>query len=512
MMIRYLIPALFLLLIPFQNCSGFRGPASLQDPYNPDDTPLTEDPLLVGASLQGSAYPRDRYTNNNVAQSVTIRALDSSGYLSNGYINIKADSQFPSQIAMSSTNFNYATGTPQFRQTNSYYHSIRLIALYKELGFDLNNLVNIKIDTHCEAPSNAYFNSVQNRVCMGYADLSPRRYAADDADVMIHELNHAVNRVFSDNDILNSSPEMGAIDEGSSDFWSSMLSDSPDLAPYFGRAIWQKAYNTVVNAPLRTAEENPLPHYPESLDSEVHYDGVIFNSALWAIYKALPSGQINNFKKAFARTIQAAQNRDGFKQLAKSLMQEAQTLGVDTSIIQTKLTDFGLYRTDDLNQLSVPSSGFVRIIDEPVSSYTTIGNCNKILEADEEVLVIFNFNNTGPALGSVTADLVSLDSGLQVILGGDVGTYMRFSQNKNFIASLPSSGSKSSMGSYRYGAMVASAFAFKALSAGTFNIRIRLKSYSSITGTTQTRDVDIPITVAAASSVKTCTSGQDGWP
>ena len=511
-MIRFLIPALLLLLMPFQNCSGFRSPASLQDPYSPDDTPLTEDPLLVGSSLQGSAYPRDRYTNNNVAQSVTIRALDSSGYLSNGYINIKADSQFPSQIAVSSSNFNYATGTPQFRQTNSYYHSIRLIALYKELGFDLNNLVNIKIDTHCEAPSNAYFNSAQNRVCMGYVDLSPRRYAADDADVMIHELNHAVNRVLSDNDIMSSSPEIGAIDEGTSDFWANMLSDSPELSPYYGRAIWQKAYNTVVNAPLRTTEENPLPHYPESLDSEVHYDGVIFNSALWAIYKALPSGQISDFKKAVGRTIQAAQNRDGFKQLAKGLIGEAMALGVDTSIIQTKLTDFGLYRTDDLNQLSIPSSGFVRIIDEPISGFSSVGNCNKTLEVDEEVLVVFNFNNTGVILGSVTAELVSADPGLEVIPGGDYGTYLRFLPNKNFIASLPTSGSKSSLGSYRYGAIVASAFAFKALTAGTSNVRIRLKSYSSSTGTTQSREVDIPITVAAASSVKTCSSGQDGWP
>lgn len=511
-MIRYIIPLVLLLLIPFQNCSKFRGPASLQDVYNPGDTPLTEDPLLVGATLPGRAFERDFYTDGGVDQAVTLKGLDDSGYLSNGYINIKADTQFPSQIALSSQNFNYSVGTPQFRQTNNYYHSIRLIALYKQLGFDLNHFVNIRIDSHCEAPSNAYYHSAEKRVCMGYVDLSPRRYAADDADVMIHELNHAVNRVFSDNDTLNSHPELGAIDEGSSDFWANMLSDSPTLAPYYGRAIWQKAYGGAVNMPLRNAAENPLPHYPESLQAEVHYDGVLYTSALWAIYKALPSGQISNFQKAFARTMQTAQSRDGFKQMVYSLTEEAQTLGVDTSIIHTKMTDFGLRRTDDLNQLSMPSSGFVRIIDEPLSTFTTIGNCNKTLEADEEVLVVYNFNNTGPALGSISAELVSVDPGLQVITGGDFGTFMRFSQNKNFIASLPTSGNKETLGSFRYGALVLSAFAFKALSAGTHNVRIRLKSFSSVTGDTQTRDFDIPMTVAAASPTKTCTSGQDGWP
>lgn len=509
LMIRVLIALAILMLIPFQNCSQFRGPASLPSPNN--GAPLTEDPLLTGKTLPGSAYARDRYTNASTPQGVNIKALDDSGYLSNGYINIKMDSQFPSQLASSSQNFNYAISTPQFRQTNAYYHALRLIEEYRQLGFDLNTFVNIRIDTHCEAPSNAYFNSSQNRVCLGYVDLSPRRYAADDSDVMIHELNHGINRILTSNEILSSSPELGAIDEGLSDFWSNMLNNSPAMAPYYGRAIFLKAYNAVINQPLRTAIENPLPKYPSSLVHEVHDDGLIFNSALWAISQALPSNQLDNFKKAVARALQLSANRDGFKQLTYNILQEATSLGLDTATIQAQFTDFGFYRTDDLNQLSLPSSGAVQVIDEPISGFTNVGNCNSVFEANEENLVVINFNNTGAELSSVEAEILSADAGLLVLPGGDIGSYLRFKANKEFIQSLPIQGDKSTLTDFRYGAVVASAFGLKALTAGTFNIVVRIKSFSSITGTTQSRDFTIPIVVGAVPTVKTCMSGQNPW-
>lgn len=512
-MIRRSILLLLLLLIPFQNCSTkFRAPASLQDPNNRNGAPLTQDPLLVGKTLSGSAYTRDRYTDNAIPSSVDIQALDNTGYLSNGHLSITFDSQFPSQVAQSSTNFSYGPSTPQFRQTNAYYHAIRLIALYKKLNFDLSTLVNILLDTHCEAPSNAYFNSVQNRVCLGYVDLNPRRFAADDSDVMIHELNHAINRVLNTNDILQSSPEMGAVDEGTSDFWSNMLNNSPDLAPYYGRAIWEGAYKTPVNEPLRTANANPLPRYPESLTSEVHEDGVVFNSALWAIYAAVPSSQHESLQKAVARTIQDAQDRDGFKQLAYKFGLEASSLGMDMTVVQNKLTSFGLRRTDDLNQLSVPTSGAVRVIDQTIQGVISVSNCNKILEQGEEALVFINFNNAGAALGSIEAQVLSVGPGLQVYAGGDYGFFMRFSANKSFLNSIPTTGSLSSLDSYRYGALVYSTFLIKANSAGTYNMTVRLKSFSSITGATQTRDFTVPVTVAAASATKTCSAGQNPWP
>jgi len=484
----------------------------LQDPNNRNGAPLTEDPLLVGKTVSGSAYNRDRFTDNGIPSPVEIRALDNTGYLSNGHFSITFDSQFPSQVAQSSTNFSYNPSTPQFRQTNAYYHAVRLIALYKNLNFDLSTLVNILIDTHCEAPSNAYFNSVQNRVCLGYVDLNPRRFAADDSDVMIHELNHAINRVLNTNDIMQSSPELGAVDEGSSDFWSNMLNNSPELAPYYGRAIWEGAYNTPVNESLRTANASPLPHYPESLSSEVHDDGVVFNSALWAIYTALPSSQFENLQKAVARMIQTAQDRDGFKQLAYKLYVEASALGMDMTTIQNKLTTFGLRRTDDLNQLSVPTTGAVRVIDQTMSGIISVSNCNKIFEQGEEALIVVNFNNTGVALGSIDAQIISAGSGLQVYAGGDYGFFMRFSANKTFMNSIPTTGSLANLDSYRYGALIYSSFLIKANAVGTHNITVRLKSFSSVTGATQTRDFTVPITVAAASATKTCSAGQNAWP
>lgn len=504
---------MLLMLLPFQNCTNqFRAPASLVGEKSGDGAPLTEDSLLVGNVLSGSAYNRDRYTDNSAAQTVEVRGLDNSGYLSNGHFSITFDSQFPSQVANSTTNFSYDPSTPQFRQTNAYYHGIRLISQFRKLSFDLSTLVGVILDTHCEAPSNAYFNSVQNRICLGYVDLNPKRYAADDSDVMIHELNHAINRELSSNDVLTSSPELGSLDEGSSDFWANVLNNSPELAPYYGRAIYQKAYGTVVNQSLRTAAESPLPHYPESLEHEVHSDGVVFNSALWSIHNALASNQKEGFQKAVARMVQDAKEHDGFKQLAYYLSQESASLGLDMTLINNKLTSFGLRRTDDLNQLSLPSTNSVIVIDQPIQDITSIGNCNKTFEKDEEAIVVVNFSNTGPALGSIYTEIVSATPGLSVYPGGDYGFLMRLSANKTFLASIPSSGDLKYLDSYRYGALIYSAFLIKGLSVGTHTINVRLKSFSSVTGATQTRDFAVPITVAAASSTKTCSAGQNPWP
>ncbi len=114
-----------------------------------------------------------------------------------------------------------------------------------------------------------------------------------DADVIYHEYTHAMigstrlNAVYPDKLGLNNLP--GALNEGYADYFAGTLSDNSVVGNY---ALNDIEPQTICGFPLgqggaNMARDMETERTCEDLTAEVHADGEIFASALWAIRKAL---------------------------------------------------------------------------------------------------------------------------------------------------------------------------------------------------------------------------------
>jgi Zn-dependent metalloprotease len=110
---------------------------------------------------------------------------------------------------------------------------------------------------------------------------------AEDADVIIHEYGHAIH---GDQGLFNGwvSEEMGAFSEGFSDYLSASFLDqgAPGtagcLSEWFGYGI---DYHDNPSAPYPYCLRDTFStmHYPEDMNGEEHYDGMMWSAALWRL-------------------------------------------------------------------------------------------------------------------------------------------------------------------------------------------------------------------------------------
>ena len=220
---------------------------------------------------------------------VTLTNLDGSGFLHGDYATVYSQTGNP---AYSPTNsFLYTRHQDEFEQVMAYYWITEAQKYIHSLGFGVTRR---PIDNR---PQAARIN--QLGVDNSFATDHPKnelRFGkggvddAEDGEVILHEYGHAIH--FSQN-FSFASEEAGAISEGFGDYWAVTVSDVvdsslgiPQLEPLGCVADWDStSYTSSVPHCLRRVDTNA--HYPESLNGEVHHDGLIWSRALWDIRGAL---------------------------------------------------------------------------------------------------------------------------------------------------------------------------------------------------------------------------------
>jgi Zn-dependent metalloprotease len=131
---------------------------------------------------------------------------------------------------------------------------------------------------------NSFFRDTKTDITYGKGGVDD----AEDAEVIVHEYGHSVQHAQVPD--FGTNLESGSIGEAFSDYLAvvvtSWAAGVPTKTPEACVADWDStSYTSTVPHCLRRVDGTK--HYPEDVDGEVHDDGEIWSSALWAIHQAL---------------------------------------------------------------------------------------------------------------------------------------------------------------------------------------------------------------------------------
>lgn len=409
------------------------------------------------------ALPIDTVLTAAHTSAATLTGLSGNCLLQTQMFSLTSDTYYSSSIVKpTGGSLIYTPTAPEFQQLNSIYQASSLQNLMNGLGMNLSSMGRIQIDAHCNVSQNAYFSPSDRKLCLGYVLLPGYRrvWAADDADVIIHESGHAVNHALSSSSIMNSSGEAGAIDESVADYWAYTTQNDPQLSEWFLGAVEERTSSTGI---VRDATGNAL--YPSSMVYQVHRDSEALTQTLWQLRTSLGTSHMNALVAStmtmLPATTRFADFYKAFYDAAELHYGSSNPAHPSLSDIRAKFTARGIHRNDSAAGMAaafVP--GDVIVIDDHSYSFQTGGNCNGVLDVGETALVLVNLNNPGSAMGMGVASLTAYSGGLTVPSGGGVGEYFRLNANQKFTASLPPAGSS------RKDAVAMASFVVKAVSSG----------------------------------------------
>lgn len=518
-----LLPLLAILLVGYQNCGG-NLQAVVSSQWIAGSGGGGQDfldGLPAGISQSGKAFVRDPgsdtgnqalpFSTNlaNYGSATTIKHLKNLGYLSNGYINVNLDTAYPGQLASPQSSLVFAPTTPRFQQVNAYFHIDTLIADLAGMGMFPASYTPIKVDAHCvntDSKNNAYYSFTDHQLCMGYTDLNSKRiWAADDQDVTVHEFGHSLNHTFSTTDIITSTPDLGAIDEGFADLWAYRQSLDPKVSVWFGRAIY--AYYNQSMASLR--DLSVVTNYPAGLVDEVHDDSSFISGAVYQIENDASVSTLNKTKLE-KRMLEDLQFGHGLQDAIVSLQDEAADLGIDPTIVSSALSTRGLLRNDDVNQVQLNATKPAFPIDTYKYTFMENGNCNGALDAGETLLLYPNLENTGAIKGGIALELSTATPNVSVLAGGDYGFVNRIKANTSFQTGelTPLNKNDATQLATYYDRMLAPSFVIKADAGatGTATFNLKISTMNTIGGVANTRIVSFTLPIGSVGPTANCTN------
>jgi zinc metalloprotease ZmpB len=220
------------------------------------------------------AYHRVRLTN-----------LDGSGFLRGDWANVLSETGNP---AYSPTNdFNYRRDDDRFEQVMAYYWVTEAQKYIQSLGFGSTrrpvNKESQDLRINQWGLDNSFSWDKKDMIKLGKGGVDD----AEDAEVILHELGHAIQDSQQTPFGFGISVEARSIGEGFADYWaatvSTLLAPTPDPACI---ADWDSvSYDPTAPHCLRRVDTNL--HYPQDLNGAVHHDGQIWSRALWDIRTVL---------------------------------------------------------------------------------------------------------------------------------------------------------------------------------------------------------------------------------
>lgn len=526
----------------FVNCSPYAVDPNLQisSLSSPNINPGSSfdsaylDGLATGTTQTGALFARDPSSASGqdrlgygvdlspyVVQT-QIKHLDGSkSYLTDGFVSFQyMDAQTGTSttyasatVASPSTSLVYPQSDGRFQQVNAYYHTDRLIADLKGQNLFPALYKPIQVYAKCSAGSNNAYYDYENLVlCLGYTSLTPRVWAADDADVITHEFGHSLNHTYSTNEILSSTSETGALDEAFADLWAYRNSGDPRVSRWYGRAL-DSRNGTGAYPGLRNLD-NTLS-YPSAIDYEIHDDSRMISAAVKAVEGAanMDSTTLAKFEK---RLLEDLPFGGGFADVIQSMQDEASALGYDPSSVTVALNARGLYRKDLASEISLDSAKPVYVIDNHDSADPTPdsnlagGNCNGALDAGETALLFPNLRNAGAMKGAIQMTLTSQTTGVSVLKGGDYAFAARIPANTTYLAGelTPSSSTKYEY-SGAYGTRLLPMVFYVKVAAGVSgnaNFTLHVKTMNTIDAAAQTVDLPVSLPIGSVATQSSCAS------
>src|SRR6266536_3662379 len=217
----------------------------------------------------------------------TLTDLDASGGLTGAYVRVK------SNTGRAATSVNgvfpdWHRDVDQFEQVMGYYWVTTAQHYIQHLGFGSTRRpvnqrqIELRIDQF--GGDNSFFREDKANITLGKGGVDD----AEDAEVIVHEYGHSVQ----DGQVpgFGTNLESGSIGEGFSDYLSVAVTDFvagvPTLTPEACVADWDSVSYT--RGPVHCLRRlDGTKHYPEDVVGEVHADGEIWSSALYAIRGAL---------------------------------------------------------------------------------------------------------------------------------------------------------------------------------------------------------------------------------
>jgi hypothetical protein len=269
--------ALALLGGPPATAAGGFGNTAAGTVFFPNPVTQTGDESLVDAKdadlpAFASSYKRVMLTN-----------LDSSGTLTGQWVRVKSNTGTAARTVGGSFP-DWHRNVDQFEQVMGYYWVTQAHQYLESLGFGSqlhavnNRQIELRIDQF--GGDNSFFKGNKANITFGKGGVDD----AEDAEVIVHEYGHSVQ----DGQVpgFGTNLESGSIGEGFSDYLSVAVTDFvsgvPTLTPEACVADWDSVSYT--RGPVHCLRRlDGTKHYPEDVVGEVHADGEIWSSALYAI-------------------------------------------------------------------------------------------------------------------------------------------------------------------------------------------------------------------------------------
>ena len=265
--------------------AGGKPPASsttgVGSVFLPNPVADLQDQSLTDQKDSDAAVPARAYHD------VTLTNLDRSGFLRGDWVNVTSETGNP---AYSPTNtFRYTRSQDEFEQVMAYYWITEAQKYIQRLGFgSIRRPVNMEsqdVRINQWGADNSFSWDKHDLLRFGKGGVDD----AEDAEVILHELGHAIQDSQQDPFGYGSGFEARSIGEGFADYWavtvSAIIAPTPDPACV---ADWDSvSYTSTVPHCLRRVDTNLK--YPADLNGRVHHDGMIWSRALWDIRGALGS-------------------------------------------------------------------------------------------------------------------------------------------------------------------------------------------------------------------------------
>jgi hypothetical protein len=491
-------------------------PPSPQPSPTADNTPFAANVLGVNPFIAANNpnLALDADLNSFLTSTHLQNLLTNVNYLSNGRVALDIDDAFPQQIASPSGSLVFNATDPRMPQVSSYYHVDNFVQALKTEGVGPTTAPLVHLNAHCQngasSTNNAYFDPQTMQVCLGSATI-PGGFVAwgsYDSDVAVHEFGHSVNHATSTTDILSSSADLGALDEGLADTWAYLHNGNSSIADWYGLAIYKALGISTTNFKgLR--DLTLVPSYPNYLDGERHDDSIAYSTVIYELNKK--GASIPNLHKLSIRVLSDLQSGDDFDNIASYMIKESSASGVDTTALTTALQARGLYRKDDVSQVTLAASDVAIIDNHAFSSAQVGGNCNKQLDVGETAIVVLNLGSPAASLGAVKVRLSSAaGSGITVSSGANTANYFRINSGSKFFNGLPTNTQ------LRHLDTIYAAFLVRGDTAGSHALNVSLTGFDSMDTTPSTKQITVNITVGTAATMTTaCSSASleaSVWP
>ncbi len=238
------------------------GPQGRAFVFNPDPIVSSGNPTLSPSSLRLDSFREE----------VTLRNLGGRGVLEGAFVDVRNGlSCREGFLAFDPRNeFLYSHGDARFQEAMTYYFGDAYRSHLNEAGYLLPR-TPLKIVAHCMHEDNAYYmrgrsasGAIHEKVCLGDSRSAPGASYADDAMVVLHEIQHATTvNAYSLTQDLNSFfyDEAGALNEAISDFMTLGFLE-PAISPRFDPRFFSRwALGTFQQNYMGLRGAHPCPMY-----------------------------------------------------------------------------------------------------------------------------------------------------------------------------------------------------------------------------------------------------------